>query len=73
MVGQAGSVSVPALVVQGTSDVVTPPAGAQRVYEALGGPKELWLTDSNHGGSIRDYPAEYESRVVAFLDAAVGG
>lgn len=72
MVSQAPLLLLPAMVIQGTSDTVTPATGAQRVYDALGGAKDLWLTPSEHGGSIRDFPDEYESRVVAFLDSVFG-
>ncbi len=73
LVGEAPGVGVPAQVVQGLADVVTPPDGAQAVYDALGVVKDLWLSPSEHGATIKDYPDEYVSRVVSFLDAAFAG
>lgn len=67
LVGQAPNVNVPTFMIQGTADAVTPPEGAQRVYDALVALKDLWLTPSQHGSSIKDYPDEYRDRLVAFL------
>jgi pimeloyl-ACP methyl ester carboxylesterase len=42
-------------------------------YHALAeGPKELWQTPGDHTGGLDDDPAEYERRVVGFLDDALG-
>lgn len=45
-----------------------------RIYaEAANEPVELWdLPDVDHTAAIRERPAEYERRVVAFLDRALG-
>jgi pimeloyl-ACP methyl ester carboxylesterase len=46
---------------------------ANRVYHRLGGPTtELWeLPAAAHTGGLRSRPAEYERRVIAFLDRAL--
>ena len=42
-------------------------------YRAAGGPKTLWeIPGSGHAGGIRAQPEQYERRVVAFFDDALG-
>lgn len=67
LVARAPEVGVSTFMVQGSADIVTPPNGAQRVYDALVAAKDLWMTASQHGGSIKDYPDEYTDRIIAFL------
>lgn len=67
LVREAPLVGVATYMVQGQADIVTPPEGAQRVYDALVVAKDLWMTVSQHGGSIKDFPDEYTDRVVTFL------
>jgi alpha-beta hydrolase superfamily lysophospholipase len=41
-------------------------------YESAGEPKTLWeIPEASHTGGIEARPAEYERRVIAFLDAAL--
>jgi pimeloyl-ACP methyl ester carboxylesterase len=49
-------------------------AASNRFFRDAGGPTvELWhLDDAPHTAGLRVHPAEYERRVVAFLDAALG-
>jgi len=49
-------------------------AETNRVYRAHGGRStELWeLPEAAHTGGLRARPAEYERRVTAFLDHALG-
>jgi hypothetical protein len=44
-----------------------------RIYHERGGPSTtLWeLPDAGHTGGLRAHPAEYERRVIAFLDGAL--
>ena len=47
---------------------------ASSLYRDAGGPTvQLWeLPDAAHTGGLRKHPAEYERRVVGFLDRALG-
>jgi hypothetical protein len=53
----------------------TPGQGGEQLtreyYEAAKGPKELWAAEGGHTHAITAEPAEYERRVVAFLDRAL--
>jgi pimeloyl-ACP methyl ester carboxylesterase len=61
----------PLLMITGTLDADTPVPVMQRVFDAAGSPKELWVVPgAEHGKYIETAPAEYESRVIAFLDGA---
>lgn len=71
LVSRASEVTVPVFMVQGTADVVTPPNGAQRVYDALNTGYELWMTSSNHGASIKDFPDQYRDKIVGFLNVVL--
>ena len=42
-----------------------------RYYRELAGPKQIWETGTGHIRAATDRPAEYERRVVAFLDRAL--
>ena len=44
-----------------------------RTYRRLAGPTaQLWaVPDAGHTGSIDEHPAEYERRVIGFLDHAM--
>jgi dipeptidyl aminopeptidase/acylaminoacyl peptidase len=69
-----GEVSPRALLfITGTADHDTPVATMRRMYDAAGEPKEMWIVDgSDHGKYLDTAPAEYEARVVAFLDRSLG-
>lgn len=44
-----------------------------RYYESAGPPKTIWkIEDASHTGGFDAHPAEYERRVVAFFDRALG-
>ncbi len=65
--------SRPLLFVSGTRDTDTPLAITERVFDAAGQPKELWVVQgAGHGGYLESHAAEYESHVVGFLDRALG-
>jgi dipeptidyl aminopeptidase/acylaminoacyl peptidase len=62
----------PLLMIAGTRDDDTPLPEMERLYAAAEEPKELWIEEgAGHGGYLATAPAEYESRVVGFLDRAL--
>jgi hypothetical protein len=51
------------------ADTILPCRHSQRIYRAAAGPKELWeLPRAQHASAIGADPAEYERRVIGFLD-----
>ena len=45
-----------------------------QIYAAAGEPKAMWrVPGSDHTGGFEAQPAEYERRVIAFLDDALRG
>ena len=59
----------PVLLLQGGRDAIVRRDSGQRLYDAAGEPRQLWLEPTlGHCefGSAR--PKEYEKRVVAFFD-----
>ncbi len=62
----------PILMIAGAHDGDTPLPVMRRVFAAAREPKELWvLDDAGHGGYFAAAPAEYESRVIGFLDRSL--
>ncbi len=62
----------PLLMMAGSIDDNTPLPVMQRLFAAAREPKELWIVDgAKHGGYVEIAPAEYESKVVGFLDRAL--
>jgi pimeloyl-ACP methyl ester carboxylesterase len=52
-VAAAPHIKVPALIIHGASDVDTPPAHSQRVYDSLGGPKQLiFVPGAGHNNAL---------------------
>jgi pimeloyl-ACP methyl ester carboxylesterase len=52
--GAAARITVPVLLIHGDSDIDTPPAHSQRVFDALRGPKRLILVPgATHNASLR--------------------
>jgi dipeptidyl aminopeptidase/acylaminoacyl peptidase len=61
----------PVLIIHGTADSKIPDDSGQRLFDAAGEPRALWLVDgSDHLEARLDQPEVYERRVVAFLEAA---
>jgi len=61
----------PLLMLSGGQDTDTPPAAMDRLFAASAEPKEIWhIPEVGHGGYFQAEPAEYERRVVGFLDRA---
>ena len=58
----------PVFLICGTRDHTIPCRHAERIYKAASGPKELWVVDgAQHASAIGIDPAEYERRVIQFL------
>ena len=56
------------MLIQGQRDLLAAWRRAEQMYESAGEPKSLWLLPrSGHARCLRDQPAEYERRVIAFL------
>ncbi|HEY5373954.1 MAG TPA: alpha/beta fold hydrolase, partial [Polyangiaceae bacterium] len=63
----------PVIFVSGGQDMDTPPAIMDRMYALSSPPKELWrLPAVGHGGYAEAEPAEFERRVIGFLDKYLG-
>jgi fermentation-respiration switch protein FrsA (DUF1100 family) len=60
----------PVFIIQGADDTVVPADSAQRLYNAAGEPRILWIgAGVGHGGMRGAQPPEYDRRVFAFFDA----
>ena len=58
------------MLIRGGRDEWVPAFNADRLYEAAGEPKALYLVpNAGHGGLLEADPAEFEARMVDFLDA----
>ncbi len=63
----------PVIFVSGGQDTDTPPAIMDRMLTLTSPPKELWrLPAVGHGGYVQAEPAEFERRVIGFLDRYLG-
>jgi len=66
---QVGRITVPVLLISGDIPVER---DLNRIwFRAINAPKELWEVDAGHTAGLSTYPAEYDARVTAFLDAAL--
>jgi fermentation-respiration switch protein FrsA (DUF1100 family) len=62
----------PVFLIQGTADAAIPPDSAQRLFDAAGEPKVLWLQPgAGHVGAYSAAREEYEQRVIEFFKAAL--
>lgn len=63
----------PVFIIHGAADRVAPVAAAHQLYAAAGEPRTLWIEpDVEHVHMFRVYPEQYEQRVIAFFDLALG-
>jgi uncharacterized protein len=63
--------SFPVLLICGTRDYTIPCRHAERIYRAARGAKELWIVEgAKHASALGREPAEYEARVIGFLNRA---
>ena len=59
----------PVLLICDGSDHIIPCRHTRRIFRSAIGPKELWeVPDADHASAIGAEPAEYERRVISFLD-----
>lgn len=64
----------PLLVIHGADDTTVRPRHAQRLFEAAGEPKQLWLLPgTGHVGAYFADRAAYVTRVAGFFAASLGG
>jgi pimeloyl-ACP methyl ester carboxylesterase len=62
----------PLLMIAGTADSDTPLPIMREMYAHARDPKSLWIVEgSEHGGYRATAPAEYEKRVIEFMDRAI--
>lgn len=62
----------PVFVIQGMADSAIPADSAQRLYDAAGEPRRLWIEPGvEHVGVQNARPAEYQRRVIEFFAAAL--
>ena len=60
------------LICDGSDHII--PRHTLRIFRAATGPKELWeVPGADHASAIGAEPAEYERRVIAFLDTVRQG
>lgn len=63
----------PATIVHGTEDEWVNVNSAYRLHEAAGSSAQLWIIDgTRHVEGMFVYPEEYQSRLVAFFEQALG-
>jgi pimeloyl-ACP methyl ester carboxylesterase len=69
----AAEVRQPVLVIYGSKDRHARPSEAKAIYAALQGRKEIWeIAGAAHVDLCRFAGAEYEKRVIQFIDAQLG-
>jgi dipeptidyl aminopeptidase/acylaminoacyl peptidase len=62
----------PVFIITGTGDVDTPVSMVRSVFDAAGEPKTFWVVPgAKHGKYLETAPAEYEARIIGFLDGAL--
>jgi uncharacterized protein len=64
----------PLLLMHGTADAVIPYNHGKRLFDAAGGPKQLWTIDGGeHTSALTDPSGEYREKLVAFFMGALDG
>jgi fermentation-respiration switch protein FrsA (DUF1100 family) len=64
----------PVFIIQGADDATVPADSAQRLYDAAGEPRTLWVgAGVGHVGMRDAGPDEYDRRIFAFFDASLLG
>lgn len=59
----------PIFIIQSLEDGMVPLDSAQRIYDAAGDSKQLWMEpDAVHLGMYSSYPEEYTEKVIGFFD-----
>ena len=65
--GMLGSITVPALVVVGTDDGITPPANAEEMHRAIPGSRLERIPNAGHLSNL-ERPAAFNAILAEFLD-----
>lgn len=61
----------PVLIIQGLADTTVPPTAGERLFQAAGEPKSLWVEPGvGHLAMRHTFPEEYERRIITFCDEA---
>jgi fermentation-respiration switch protein FrsA (DUF1100 family) len=61
----------PVLIIHGTHDEIVDPRMAERLYEAAGQPREIWMVDgADHYDPLRNYPDQGRSKLLHFFEHA---
>jgi fermentation-respiration switch protein FrsA (DUF1100 family) len=64
----------PIFILHGTADTLIPVEHGYRLFEAAGEPKTLYIVEGGmHLGLYDHDPAEYEQRILPFLEMALRG
>ncbi|MFH1598069.1 MAG: alpha/beta fold hydrolase [Patescibacteria group bacterium] len=65
---KAKKIKIPVLMIHAKNDPVVHAYNSQMVYQNLGGPKELWMTDCfEHGRSYFSFKRDYQEKVLQFF------
>lgn len=65
----AGKITCPVLIVQGERDRLAPVKKARKIYDALRGPKELWVVpDCGHTSCAKAGGAAYQNKIQSFFE-----
>jgi fermentation-respiration switch protein FrsA (DUF1100 family) len=65
---------IPVFLICGTRDTTIPCRHAEQIYRTASGPKELWVVNgAEHASALGHAPAEYEEKVVRFLQEVTNG
>ena len=65
----AAKVSIPVLLIHGGNDTISPLANAQKVYDLLSGPKELWVVkQAGHTSCSKEAGDTYPNKIHTFLE-----
>lgn len=66
----AAKVSIPTLLIHGGNDTISPLANAQKVYDLLSGPKELWVVkQAGHTSCSKEAGGAYPDKIRSFLES----
>lgn len=61
----------PVLFIHGTKDVLIPPVNMEILFDCAGEPKDMWLGPGPHSNIMTTDFAEYQRRVIEFLNGAL--
>ncbi len=62
----------PVMVIHGSDDILMPASHSQALYDAAGGPKEIWFGPGPHSNIITTEPSQYAERLFGFLNKSLG-